>query len=366
MGMAYEQAGIKIADNLRPFIDYYMAHAKPTDRTRDLVEAGYVPGSPEYKEAYRRGLTDNRTSEQKNYEAARQQGFGGTLMEFKEASRADPAIKQRVAMLEHSGVPTPIAQGLAAGRYEVNRHPISGTAQVVDKATGRIVFDGAAQNGQGPQPGAGSGPEASPQGPGAGASGGTSMPRDVAYPEGTGTGSMVRGGLNTLMEVFGGKAPYPEVERATQALTNLQVRTQTALQSAIPGRPSNYLMERLDRLAVKPGSPFTGDERAYERFRQTRDMLREEIARMDRDILGRAGDFTPAQIAETRANRSQIEGVLRDYDVVVGSYEEARQPQRRVPSGAVQELKANPSPERRKQFDAVFGEGAAARAIGSR
>lgn len=218
----------------------------------------------------------------------------------------DPALQQKVEMLVQTGMPLHVAQGIAAGRLRVTRDPISGVAQIVDMATGKVSGPEAQQPAGEPSPAPTS-----------------SLSPDVDYSKGTGVGGLAAWGANTIMDIAGGKLPFPEAERASQGLTNLQVRTQTGLQSAIPGRPSNYLMERLDRLAVSPNSILTGDRRAFERLRQTQSMLKEEVERMDRDILKNPSGFTPKQVAETRANKSQIESILRDYDVVVGSFENA-------------------------------------------
>lgn len=222
------------------------------------------------------------------------------------------ALESRVNMLVESGVPREVAQGIASGRYTVSRDPISGTAQVIDKSSGQLVFDGRSQGGGRPDVPTVTPPEVS-----------SSVPSDTDYSKATGASGFFGWGLNTVTDLFAGTLAAPEVERASQGLTNLQVRTQTALQAGVPGRPSNYLMERLDRLAVQPNSVLMGDARAYERIRQTRDMLREEVERMDRDILSHPENFRPQQIADTRANKSQLESLLRNYEVVAKSFENA-------------------------------------------
>ena len=65
---------------------------------------------------------------------------------------------------------------------------------------------------------------------------------------------------------------------------------------------------------------FQGDARAKVRLTETRDMLRKEMKRMDRDILGNPGLFTPKQIADTRASRSQVAGLLTDYNDILKGF----------------------------------------------
>jgi hypothetical protein len=283
------------------------------------------------------------TTKQKEYVLALGQGFQGTFLDYDKALRRDPALEQKSAMLVRSGVPQNIADGLAAGRYDVNRHPINGTAQVVDKATGRIVFDGSdtsqadgAANVQPPANMFSKTPIGEQSGfvQGGRTAGAPStrtptstMPADVDYRKATGTEGFFSSIGNTIAEMFFRRLPMPEAERASQALTNLQVRTQTALQDAVPGRPSNYLLQRLDKLAVAPGALTQGPERAGERLRQTRDMIRETVDRLDNEVLANPKNFTPQQIAQARLKRSEIAAVLRDYDAVVQAFEQRSPPQ---------------------------------------
>jgi hypothetical protein len=231
------------------------------------------------------------------------------------------SMSRRVDALVQSGVPRDTALGIAAGRFDLNRHPINGTVQVVDKSNGRIVFDGSAVNAQGQQ--------SSGAAPGLR----SSMPQDVPYSSATGVAGTAQGIANTIVDAFGAGEPFPQNERAAQAMTNLRVRTQTALQDAIPGRPSNYLMQQLEKLSVSPNSPFMGPARARERFRQTRDMVQQEADRINRDILGRPQDFTPKQIADARMSLSSIEDVLRDYNAVLETFDGGGQQQRRQGGG---------------------------------
>ena len=216
--------------------------------------------------------------------------------------RRDPDKEAKITRLMETGMDRNTAIGIADGRLVTSRDPINGNAQIIDKATGKIIGNAppAAMVQETPS---------------------TSMKPDVNYAQGTGSSGFFGWGANTLTDFLAGKLAAPETETAIQGLTNLQVRTQTAMQAGVPGRPSNYLMERLDRLAVAPGSLFQGDRRAHERLQQTRDMIREEIFRIDKDILEKSEGFRPQQIAEARANRSQLNRLADNYDVVVKSFE---------------------------------------------
>ena len=142
----------------------------------------------------------------------------------------------------------------------------------------------------------------------------------VAGPSATGGSGFFQGMANTAADMFGQKMPYQATENATQALNNLQVQTVTLLQDAVPGRPSNYLLKKLESLAVQPGSLMMADQRAKERLSATRSMLKTEVERMKRDILDRPGNYTKAQLGKARGSYGQLQQLLSEYDTVINSF----------------------------------------------
>jgi len=218
-----------------------------------------------------------------------------------------------IARLESTGIPRHVAIGIVDGRYAVSRDPISGQAHIIDKASGVPVGGGSAS----PTPAQAT----APQPPS------TAIPSDTNASLATGPSGFFGGLGNTIVEAFGGSAPAPKVEQATQALNNLQTQTITGLQSAVPGRPSVFLLEQLQKLSVTPNSLLMGDDRARTRLQQTRALITTEIARMQRDILANPGQFRPKEISETRANVSQLSGILREYDTVLKGFGGGAKPQ---------------------------------------
>jgi len=199
------------------------------------------------------------------------------------------------------------AVGIADRRYTVSRHPTNGSAQVVDKATGEVIATAKPPKKGAPKP-----PPAVP----------ASLDPEAAL----GGEGMAANIANTVVDFFGGGLPAPKAEEAAQALTNLQIRTQTGMQASVPGRPSNYLMEQLGKLSVSPGSFGMGKGRGKKRLGQTRAMLQSEIDRMERDIIGNADTFTPKQVAETRANLSQLKTIRDEYGAVIKAFDKGKGP----------------------------------------
>lgn len=150
--------------------------------------------------------------------------------------------------------------------------------------------------------------------------GATAIPPGVQGAAATGGSGFFGGIANTAADMIGMRMPLPEVEQASQALKNLKIQTITMAQDAVPGRPSNYLMQQLEKLAVEPGSLFMADQRAHVRLQQTRDMLQQEVSRMQREILERPQQFTTAVLAKTRNSFGQLRQLIGEYDRVITSF----------------------------------------------
>lgn len=220
------------------------------------------------------------------------------------------AAEESIARLMEAGLDRDTAIGIVDGRLAVTRDPVTGVAQVVDKATGQVLgAEEAPMAGQ--MPAAPVDPAAPAEGPS------TSVMPQVDYTGATGAQGFVSSIANTVSEIAQGGLIAPENERAHQALSNLHVRTQVALAGAVAGRPSNYLLEQFDRMAVTPGSLFQGPGRARERLAQTRDMLDEAIA--ENVDVGRSG-VTPQMKAEANANIQRLRRLRDDYNAVIESF----------------------------------------------
>lgn len=147
----------------------------------------------------------------------------------------------------------------------------------------------------------------------------------IRYPAAAfGTRAVIARNINTLAEAVGGRLPFERTEEALQAIENLRVQTITMAQDAIPGRPSNYLMQQLDRLAVQPGSIFMGQDRARIRLIQTRNMLLQEANRVEREILRQPEKFSPSVLARSRNSFGMIQQLVQQYNQVIDAFPGAR------------------------------------------
>jgi len=224
-----------------------------------------------------------------------ERAFPGVEMAASEG--ASPAVWQqkRDAMIA-GGMDADTATNIATGRWVTSRNPISGQADIIDKATGRKIGEAAPAEEAAPAP--------------------TTVPADVSYGAALGGEGLISGMANTVADAIGMDLPAPQAERASQALKNLQTRTATILQSSIPGRPSNYLMQQFEGLTVTPGSLFQGEQRSKERLGQTRDLIRRAIDDANA-VISNSGSFQPSQVAEARQSKIAFEGLLRDYEIIL-------------------------------------------------
>lgn len=148
----------------------------------------------------------------------------------------------------------------------------------------------------------------------------SAMPANVDFSQGTGVSGAVGRVANIVTDALGMPLAAPETEKAIQALEQLNAVTVTTLQDAVPGRPSNYLMEQLNRLAVEPASILSGDRRSMDRLVQTKTLLSRAINEID-DALTNPRQFSQKQLNDAREKKLQLRSLLDDYVDVVVSFQ---------------------------------------------
>lgn len=214
----------------------------------------------------------------------------------KQRAMKPSAIQEKLNMMVQSGVDENTARGIVSGRFVVSVNPQDQSRQVIDISNGQQVGG----EGQPPIP-------VIPPSP---------MPKKIDLSGVSGLEGVATNFANILSDAFGFGPYYPQEQEVTEALTNLNVRTTTLLQSAVPGRPSKFLLERLGRLAIEPNSFTMGEARSRTRLQQTRDMVHTEIVRMDGLLTQK---LKPNTRQEIQVNKAQLEGVRADYDQILES-----------------------------------------------
>ena len=304
---------------------------QPTEFDRLLAAAGIQPGSPEAQALARTRLMPQGP-------AAMSVAPGATLVDPRtgtpiftapERAQQPTALTQRIDEMVANGVPRPIASGIATGALQVRQDPVDGTITVFDVASGQ-PFAGAAPRQPQPTPTA-----AAPPG-----EVGSTLPTDANYRGATGLPGLAANTANLVADLFGGRLPAPQVATAEQALRNLDTRTRMFLQSAIPGRPSNYLMEMIGGLTVSPATITLGPERASERIGQTTRFLQQTVDEMDQIASGRGqGRFNRQDIGDANRVLVSLRPLLADYQALETAFNRAppqtAAPQRRPQPGVI-------------------------------
>jgi hypothetical protein len=215
------------------------------------------------------------------------------------APKASEAEQKINRLMADYGVDRKTAVGIVDGVVVVNRDPVTGQAQLVNKVTGDVV--------------------GSP-------SGGTGQITETALPtveaSDTFADTNVSGALgargfgasvlNTVTDAVGLGQWADETGKAQQALQNLSARTMLGLSAEFPGRPSNLTRERIEAMTVMPGEITTGPDKALNKTREMRKLLEQSYAAASSAASGQ-GRYSPTQVAEARQNIGQIESLLADY-----------------------------------------------------
>jgi len=152
----------------------------------------------------------------------------------------------------------------------------------------------------------------------------STMPAGVDFTQAAGVPGFLRGVGNTLADVVGGALPFEEAQDAIQALENLATRTQIMMQESVPGRPSQYLMERLGRLALEPGDFRAGSEIGKRKVNQTLALLQGELGRMQR--VAQMG-------VETKGNRDALKSGIASTQQLIADYQSLADAFNRNPAG---------------------------------
>ena len=139
------------------------------------------------------------------------------------------------------------------------------------------------------------------------------------FEAGTGASGFFGNIANTITDAMGAGLIAPQAEQAKTALDTLKTRTMLQMTAAMPGRPSDLIRQRLEGLAVTPGSLFTGDERALTRLEQTRGLIGEEMTRLQ-SVLDNPEGYKADDLAAARANMSQLGELQETYDHIIRNW----------------------------------------------
>jgi len=187
---------------------------------------------------------------------------------------------------------------------------------------------------------------------------GGQLPGDINYAESTGLSGFLGNIANTISDLFGTGLAAPETERASQALSNLQLATQFYMLNAASDKDTNMVRAMLQRLTVDPGRLAQGDSRSLEKMQQTRQFIGSKIAEMQNQ-LRYPQNLKPDDISKITLALTPLITLAEQYDTVLRAFN----PDVIVPPDpAIQDLRSNP--QLAPEFDRKYGPGASRRYVG--
>lgn len=138
---------------------------------------------------------------------------------------------------------------------------------------------------------------------------------------GTGTGMWGMGAdiANTVTDTLGAGVIFPEALAASEGLRNLKTRTMTTLAMAVPGRPSNYLLQQFEAMSLTPNEITTGRGKAGEKLRQTESFITSEMMRLY-NMLENTEGMSSSAISSAKEAFGSLSVLREDYRAVIPSF----------------------------------------------
>ncbi|MEX0282110.1 MAG: hypothetical protein AB3N13_13085 [Arenibacterium sp.] len=222
------------------------------------------------------------------------------------ASETSPKEAQ-IARLEET-LPREVAVGIADGRLVVGRDPVTGEAQIIDKATGTPV--------QMPPQGDTPAPQTAPT---PSAPGQTKPPlsfgdRFQGGDTSFGIGGLGRGLANTAADMVGADVPFPETQ---QAQADFGILRESLLNSVAQGygrQPPSWVLKAIDQNLPKTGSALIGPQKAQSQLRA----LASEFESQKAQLQARLGQrMRPNVRGDVEAQISGIESALEQINAAL-------------------------------------------------
>lgn len=258
-----------------------------------------------------------RTDDQRSIDAILKEGgvavsLSGSLTP-KQPTRQQLLLQSGLSKARGALTEEQLAAGIAANRFVVSVNPQDNSRVVIDLAAppGQDNIVGVIDNNGAAVP------------IGATAEPGAAAKAPIDASAAVGIAGALQNTINTISDFIGKGAAYPDALKAETELNKLNVITTTTLQAAVPGRPSNFLLKKLETLEVPPNAATIGTARSLNRLKSIRDMISTELMRMKRDVLTKKGSFKPNVYQEARGNYSQLSELLKAYDKLIENYNRA-------------------------------------------
>lgn len=211
------------------------------------------------------------------------------------------ASEAKIKRIMETGIDRNTAIAIADGIIGVDRDPVTGALQLINKATGQAISN------QGEVAPA----DTTDTPPTVDQAQGQFDEIDVA--QGLGLGGWARSIANTVTDAIGQGQAFPEAGAAAAGLDNLQTRTVVMAGVDIAGKPSNFTRQEIkDNLTVSASEISEGPEGALKKTQNMVRLLQQTYNAALASSEGKGGASVQQQ-RDARASLSVLEGLLTDY-----------------------------------------------------
>jgi hypothetical protein len=118
---------------------------------------------------------------------------------------------------------------------------------------------------------------------------------------------------NTAADAVGLGDPNAPNKVASARMESLANQTQLYLQDAVPGRPSNYLLQLLEKQAIRPNQVTLGEGGARQRAEATLAVINTGLQDNAR-ILNNPRAYPERDVADAQAGYSRLSKLKAEYD----------------------------------------------------
>ncbi|WP_367714584.1 hypothetical protein AB2N04_11220 [Nitratireductor sp. GISD-1A_MAKvit] len=197
-----------------------------------------------------------------------------------------------------------VATAITDGRYKVDRHPVTKEMQVVDLATGEVLYGSGKTSADAP-----------------GVTSPTAAPQDsrfgAQYPgsqEAFGIEGALKGAINTAGDVTGVGAPYPDAQQTQGDFAVLRENLLNDAASAYNGRVPSWLLQNIRDLTPAAGSVFEGPTGAQSKLRALGRSFEQALQGVEQQL---GSELSPQRRQELEARAVALqEGIERVSDAL--------------------------------------------------
>jgi hypothetical protein len=165
---------------------------------------------------------------------------------------------------------------------------------------------------------------------------------EVQPGEALGLKGVWQSGINKIADALGAGNPQDPNKVATDRLEALGNQTQLYLQDAVPGRPSNYLLQMLEKQAVRPNQIFMGEAGAQTRAQSTIAVIDTGLSDLAR-IINNPSSYSKDDVAKATDGYNRLSQLKSEYTALLGGFNRDAAPSDEVDALVQQYL--NPSPK---------------------